>query len=174
MSLTFAIQALLARHEAYIAEAAEERRKMVGSIETLEADKKELQASNTRTIEENRYLLDQLEEMNGTVSSSESQILSLNTTLESTRKELERLTVLAARTSHLETQLAGLELEAADLHHQLASREKETRTAVQRWKGAERTINVLQEQVDRIDREAREDRLRHAEVVKRFERRGLS
>ena len=171
MSLTFAIQALLARHEAYIAEAAEERRKMVGSIETLEADKKELQASNTRTIEENRYLLDQLEEMNGTVSNSESQILSLNTTLESTRKELERLTVLAARTSHLETQLAGLELEAAGLHHQLASREEETRTAVQRWKGAERTINVLQEQVDRIDREAREDRLRHAEVVKRFERR---
>ena len=171
MSLTFAIQALLARHEAYIAEAAEERRKMVGSIEMLEADKKELQASNTRTIEENRYLLDQLEKMNGTVSDSESQILSLNTTLESTRKELERLTVLAARTSHLETQLAGLELEAAGLHHQLTSREEETRTAVQRWKGAERTINVLQEQVDRIDREAREDRLRHAEVVKRFERR---
>ena len=171
MSLTFVIQALLARHEAYIAEAAEERRKMAGSVEKLEADKKELQASNTRTIEENRYLLDQLEEMNGTVSNSEAQILSLNTTLESTRKELERLTVLAARTSHLETQLTSLELEAAGLHHQLASREEETRTAVQRWKGAERTINVLQEQVDRIDREAREDRLRHAEVVKRFERR---
>ena len=171
MSLTFVIQALLARHEAYIAEAAEERRKMAASIEKLETDKKELQASNTRTIEENRYLLDQLEEVNDTVSNSDAQILSLNATLESTRKELERLTVLAAQTSNLEAQLAGLEVEAADLHHQLASREKEKRTAVQRWKGAERTISTLQDQVDRIDREAREDRLRHAEVVKRFERR---
>lgn len=171
MSLTFVIQALLARHEAYIAEAAEERRKMIGSIEMLETDKKELQASNTRTIEENRYLLDQLEEINDTVSNSDAQILSLNATLESTRKELERLTVLAAQTSNLEAQLASLEVEAADLHHQLASREEERRTVVQRWKGAERTISTLQDQVDRIDREAREDRLRHAEVVKRFERR---
>lgn len=171
MSLTFVIQALLARHEAYIAEAAEERRKMVGDIEILETDKKELQASNTRTIEENRYLLDQLEKINDTVSNSDAQILSLNETLESKRKELERVTVLAAQTSHLEAQLASLEVEAADLHHQLSSREEERRTAVQRWKGAERTISTLQDQVDRIDREAREDRLRHAEVVKRFERR---
>lgn len=171
MSLTFVIQALLARHEAYIAEAAEERRKMVGDIEILETDKKELQASNIRTIEENRYLLDQLEKINDTVSNSDAQILSLNETLESKRKELERVTVLAAQTSHLEAQLASLEVEAADLHHQLSSREEERRTAVQRWKGAERTISTLQDQVDRIDREAREDRLRHAEVVKRFERR---
>ena len=171
MSLTFAIQALLARHETYIAEAAEERRKMVGSIEKLENDKKELQASNARTIEENRYLLDQLEEMNDTVSNSDSQILSLNATLESTRTELERLTVLGAQASQFEAQMASLEIEAADLHHQLASREEEKRTAVQRWQGAERTINTLQEQVDQIDKEAREDRLRHAEVVKRFERR---
>ena len=171
MSLTFSIQALLARHEAYIAEAAEERRKMTGSIEKLENDKKELQASNARTIEENRYLLDQLEEMNDAVSNSDSQALSLNATLESTRIELERVTVLAGQASHLEAQLAALETEAADLHHQLASREEEKRTAVQRWQGAERTINTLQEQVDRIDKEAREDRLRHAEVVKRFERR---
>ena len=171
MSLTFALQALLARHEAYIAEAAEERRKMLGSIEKLEIGKKELEASNVRMIEENRYLLDQLEEMNNTVSDSDAQILSLNATLQSTRKELERLTVLAAQTSHLEAQLASLESEAADLHHQLASREEEQQTAVQRWKGAEHTISALQEQLDRIDREAGEERLRHAEVVKRFERR---
>ena len=171
MSLTFAIQALLARHEAYIADSAEERRKMAGGIEQLETDKKELQAANTRTIEENRYLLDQLEEINDTVSNSDAQILSLNSTLESTRKELERLKVLATQTSHLEAQLASLESEAADLNRQLASREDEKRTVEQRWKSAERTINTLQEQVDRMDSEAREDRSRHAEVVKRFERR---
>ena len=171
MSLTFMMQALLARHEAYMAEATEERCRMVGSIEKLEADKKELQISNTRIIEENRYLLDQLEEMNETASHSDAEIQSLNATLESTHKEIERLTVLAAQTSHLEAQLASLELEAADLHHQVSSREEEKKTAVQRWKGAERTISALQDQVDRIDREAQEERLRHAEIVKRLERR---
>lgn len=171
MSLTFALQALLARHEAYIAEAAEERHKMLGSIEKLETGKRESEVSNVRIIEENRYLLDQLEKINNTVSDSDAQILSLNATLQSTRREFEKLTVLAAQTSHLEAQLASLESEAADLHHQLASREEEEQTAVQRWKGAERTISTLQEQLDQMDREAREERLRHAEVVKRFERR---
>ena len=101
MSLTFSLQALLARHEAYIAEAAEERRKMAGVINNLDTDKKQSEACNNRIIEENRYLLDQLEEMNNTVSNSDAQIMSLNTTLQSTQKELERLTVLAAQTSHL-------------------------------------------------------------------------
>ncbi|KAM0802005.1 hypothetical protein BDR22DRAFT_846122 [Usnea florida] len=171
MSLIFALQALLARHEAYVVDAAEERRKMAGNIEKLERDKKETEASNVLIIEENRYLLDQLEKMNTTASDSDAHIVSLNATLQSTRKELERLTVLAAQTSHLESQLASLELEAADLHHQMVAREEREQTAVQRWKGAERTISTLQEQLDQIDKEAHEERLRHIEVVKRFERR---
>ena len=78
MGLTFALQALLARHEAYMVEAEEERRKMGASVDKLESDKKELEASNARTIEENRYLLDQLEELNNTVSDADGQIVSLN------------------------------------------------------------------------------------------------
>ena len=170
-SLTFPLQALLSRHEAYIAEAEEERRRMGASIDKLEKDNKELEAVNVKTIEENRYLLNQLEEMNGTVSNADAQILSLTTTLDSTRKELEKLTVLAAQTAQLEEQLAAMEREQDELHNQLTSTENLERTAVQRWKGAERTISTLQEQVDRIEREAREERARHAEVVTRFERR---
>ncbi|KAL2055737.1 hypothetical protein ABVK25_003981 [Lepraria finkii] len=164
-------QALLSRHEAYMAEAEEERRKMGVSIDKLGKDKKELEAANARTIEENRYLLDQLEEMNGTISNADAQILSLNTTLESTRKQLERLTVLAAQTSQLEEQLAAMEREQNELHNQLTSTEDLERTALQRWKGAERIIRTLHAQVDCIERAAREERARHAEVVARFERR---
>jgi len=171
MSLTFPLQALLARHEAYIKEAEEERRKMGASIDKLEAEKKELEAANARTIEENRYLLNQLEEINNSVSNSDAQILSLNTTLQSTRNELERLIITAAQASYLEAQLADMEKEQADLQDQLGSREDEERTAVQRWKGAERAVSTLQEQVDRVEREAKEERARHAEVVARFERR---
>ena len=171
MSLTFPLQALLSRHEAYMAEAEAERRKMAASIDKLEKDKKEVEAANAQTIEENRYLLDQLEELNGTVANADAEISSLKFTLESTRRELDRLTVLATRTSQLEGQLAAMEKEQDELQKQLESTEDMERTAIQRWKGAERTIGDLQEQIDRIEREAKEERARHTEVVARFERR---
>ena len=154
-----------------MAEAEAERSKMAASIDKLEKDKKEVEAANARTIEENRYLLDQLEELNGTVANADAEILSLKITLESTRKELDRLTVLAGRTSQLEAQLAAMEKEQDELQQQLECTEDMERTAIQRWKGAERTIGTLQDQIDRIEREAKEERARHAEVVVRFERR---
>ena len=154
-----------------MAEAEAERSKMAASIDKLEKDKKEVEAANTRTIEENRYLLDQLEEINGTVANADAEISSLKITLESTRKELDRLTVLAGRTSQLEAQLAAMEKEQDELQKQLECTEDMERTAIQRWKGAERTIGTLQDQIDRIEREAKEERARHAEVVARFERR---
>ncbi len=171
MPLTFPLQALLSRHEAYLAEAEAERRKMAASIDKLEKDKKEVEAANAQTIEENRYLLDQLEEINGTVANADAEISSLKITLESTRKELDRLTVLATKTSQLEAQLAAMEKEQDELQKQLECTEDMERTAIQRWKGAERTIGDLQEQIDRIEREAKEERARHTEVVARFERR---
>lgn len=171
MPLTFALQSLLARHEAYVLEAEEERRRMASSIDRLEYDKKELEAANARTTEENRSLLDQLEGLNYTVSDSETHILALTATLQSTRKELDRLNVLAARTSQLEAQLSSMDTEQSDLHDRVASSEEGERSATQRWKDAERTISSLQGQLDRIEAEARNESERHAEVMDRFERR---
>ena len=144
---------------------------MGASVEKLEREKILLETENAKTIEENRYLLDQLEEINNTVSDSDAQILSLNNTLLSTRKEIERLTVLAAQSAQLEAQLAKFEKDQDDLQTQLASSIEQERTALQRWRGAERTIGILQAQVDRIEQEAADERTRHSEVVARFERR---
>ncbi|KAL8830065.1 MAG: hypothetical protein Q9170_005908 [Blastenia crenularia] len=171
MSLTFALQSLLARHESYVLEAEDERQKMAASIDRLECDKKELEAANARTIEDNRSLLDQLEGLNNAVSDSESHILSLNATLLSTRQELDRLNALAARTSHLEAQLSLMETEQISLHEKLLSSEEGQRSAIQRWKDAERTVILLQEQTDRIEAEARDESERHAEVMNHYERR---
>lgn len=170
-SLTFALQALLERHETYMAEAEKERCEMAASIDKLEMDKRELEASNARTIEENRNLLDQLEDLNNNVNNSDAHITSLNATLQSTRKEMERLTMLAAQTQQLEAQISAMELEQVSLQERLASTEEEERSAVHRWKNAERTINNLHEQIDRIEREARDEQERHAEVLGRLERR---
>ena len=164
MSLTFALQALLARHEAFMADAEEERRSMGEIINRLEQDKKELEATNAKTIEENRYLLDQLEELNGNVSTSDAHITSLNATLATTRKELDKLAALADQASQLEAQLSKLE-------NEVLVKSEESQTAVHRWKKAERTVSTLSEQVDRIEKEARDERARHAEIVTRLERR---
>ncbi|OCL09809.1 hypothetical protein AOQ84DRAFT_431152 [Glonium stellatum] len=164
-------QALLVRHEAYMADAEQERLLMTSTIETLEQQKRELEERNAQTVEENRNLLDQLEGLNDAVAESDAQVKSLTATLQSTQEELQRLFILAARTENLENQLAQLERDQAQLQDTLTAAVEDERTAIQRWRQAERTIGDLQDQIDRIEREAREERERHVEVVGRMERR---
>lgn len=171
MSLTFALQALLVRHETYMAEAEEERNRMAANINKLETDKKQLEVANAQAIDENRVLLGQLEDLNDTVTESDTHIKSLTATLQSTRHELQRITILAGRTAQLEAQLSTLEIEQAQLQQELATTKEDERSAVQRWKKAERTVSSLQQEMDRIEREAREERERHVDVIGRLERR---
>ncbi|MCJ1380602.1 hypothetical protein MMC17_003710 [Xylographa soralifera] len=152
-------------------DAEQERLQMAAIIEKLESEKKELETTNTRTIEENRELLDQLENINDTVTQSDAQIEALTSTLQSTRQELQKLTILAGRAAQLEAQLSAMETEQAGLQSQLIFTEENNKSAIQRWKMAERTLDHLQDQVDRMEREAREERERHIEVVGRMERR---
>jgi len=170
-SLTLALQNLLYRHEAYVADSERERREMVATIESLERDKMELEAQNAQTIKANRDLLDQLETLNSAVADSDASIQALEDTLRSAEQEIERLNTLAARTRVLEQQLIDLEREQSLLQTSLDNKLVDERTAIQRWKNAERTIGDLQDQIDRIEREAREERERHVEVVARMERR---
>lgn len=171
MSLTFALQALLARHEQFLLEAEDERRRMAGSINKLEQEKEWLKASNTQTIEENRHLLDQLEEMNQTISNGDEQIKSLTATLQLSEQENARLASLAARAADLESQLSTFESEQHSLREQISIKKEDERTAIQRWRTAERTINDLQDHVDKIEKESISERARHGEVMARLERR---
>ncbi|KAL9071131.1 MAG: hypothetical protein Q9157_005582, partial [Trypethelium eluteriae] len=170
-SLTFSLQALLVRHETYVADAEQERLRMTATIEKLEHEKHDLEADNARTIEENRGLLDQLESLNNDLSDSETQIKSLTATLHSTQEELQHLSVLATRTEELESQLIAFERDHAQLQRTLSSTEEEEQTAVQRWKDAERTLSHLQDQMERMEQEASSERKRHMDVVNRMERR---
>lgn len=169
-SLTFSLQALLVRHETYMADAERTRQEMGLRIEQLETDKKDLEAENARTVEENRALLDQLEGMNSTIADSETHVKSLEATLETTQQELHRLEVLAARAQTLEIQLAIAEQQHAVLQQTIRKGEEDERSAIQRWKKAERELFDVQEQLERMEREGREERERHSEVISRMER----
>jgi chromosome segregation ATPase len=169
MSLIFALQALLIRHESYVADAEQDRRRMEQKVHRLEQEKRDMEARNKENVEENRRLLDQLEALNTACAESEMKVLSLTELLRSTDQELERLNSLAARTEVLQIQFARLEDEQAALHATLATTKEEEHAVLLRWQKAERTILSLQDQIDQIELDAREERERHAEVCKSIE-----
>lgn len=168
--LKFPSQALLARHEALKASAEQERFEMQMRIDQLETDKQSLETENARTIQENRVLLDQLESLNSSVADSETHIKSLEATLQSSQYAVRRLDAAEGRATDLEEQISNLEAEQAALHSTLVTTEAEARSAVQRWRKAEKGLSDLQEKLERIEREAREEREHHAEVLKRMEK----
>lgn len=169
--LMFSLQALLMRHETYIADSEKERRAMMAHIETLEMEKQTLEKKNTAVIEDNRGLLDQLEAVNNAVAESDAHVTSLQATLQSTQQELQRLAHLASRTERLEQQLADFERDQAEWQASLDTKEVSEKSAMRRWQQAERTLADLQDHIERIEKEAKEERERHVEVVGRMERR---
>ncbi|CAG7961973.1 unnamed protein product [Penicillium salamii] len=169
-SLTFPLQALLHRHESYMAEAEEDRHRLITSIDDLEREKKQVQAENARIIEENRSLLEQLDTLNRAVAESDDHVKTLTLTLESTETEVRRLTVAATRAEDLESQIALMETEQSKLQENLTSAHEDEKSAVQRWRQAECNLRDLHDQVDRIEKEAREESQRHNELVERMER----
>ncbi|PLB49597.1 hypothetical protein P170DRAFT_447237 [Aspergillus steynii IBT 23096] len=164
-------QALLHRHESYMAEAEEDRHRLLANIESLEREKRQAQAENARIIEENRGLLEQLDGLNQAVADSDSHAKSLAVSLENAEAELRKLTASAARAADLEAQLAQMEVEQLKLQESLLSAQEDSKSAIQRWKNAECTLRDLHDQVDRIEKEAREERDRHSDLVQRMERR---
>ncbi|KAI0472927.1 hypothetical protein GGR56DRAFT_590267 [Xylariaceae sp. FL0804] len=163
-------QALLARHEAYMADAERDRSELMGRIEQLETEKKQLEAKNARTIEENRSLLDQLEALNTTVNDSDGRIKSLEATLLSSQQTIRQLEGETARAAALERQLMALEQEQSELQNSLILTREDARSSMSRWKRAERGINDLQEQLERIEKESREEREHHIEMMSRIEK----
>lgn len=172
-SLTFALQALLHRHESYMADAEEDRQRLLDSVDALEREKRQVQAENARIVEENRCLLEQLEGLNNAVTESDGHVQSLTLTLENTQAELRRLTVAASRAAELEAQLTIMETEQSRLQENLSSAREDEKSVVQRWKNAENTLRDLHDQVERIETEAREERERHEELVQRMERKRM-
>ncbi|KAI4795823.1 hypothetical protein E4T45_12111 [Aureobasidium sp. EXF-8846] len=170
MSLTWSLQALLVRHEAYVAEAEEQKALMDLEITRMIEEKKELEANNSTLIDENRNLLDQLEGLNNATVESDAHTQSLTATLQQTQAELQRLNTLAARTERLEREVEEYEQEQAILHASISYKTESEKSATLRWQEAERKLAAMENQLERIEREARDDKERHVEIVGRMER----
>lgn len=169
--LMFSLQALLMRHESYVADSERERKAMTSQIDTLVAEKATLEQENATVIAENRGLLDQLEALNTAYSKSDEHVTSLQATLASTNQEIQKLAQLGTRAEKLEHQLLDFEKDQAEWQSSLDAKEQSERAAVRRWQHAERTLSKLQESIERIEQESKVEKERHAEIVGRMERR---
>ncbi|KAL2257197.1 hypothetical protein VTK26DRAFT_525 [Humicola hyalothermophila] len=163
-------QALLARHEAYMASAERDRQELTARIEQLERDNADLEAKNKRVTDENHVLREELDQVNGTIKDAETKMAFLETTLRDSQQEVRRLEHAAERAASLERQIAVLEEEQLVLQTNIVRTQEEAKTAMHRWRQAEKGLNDLQEQLERMEKEAREERERHVEMVGRMER----
>lgn len=168
--LTFALQALLARHEAYMADAERDRLRLNSRIERLQTDKEELEANNAAKSEENSQLLEQLEILNSTVLDSDAKIKSLEASLLSSQQAIRRLENAATRAAESDQHLKILEVEQDKLTGELRASKEEARSHAQRFKEAQRGILDMQDQLERMEREAIQERQRHEEMMEKVDR----
>jgi len=153
-----------------MASAERDRVELIARIELLEHENTELETKNRLAADENQNLREELEHLNDTVKDADARIESLEATLRDSVREVRRLENAANRAASLERQIAMLEEEQFALQTTLVHTQEEARTAMFRWRQAEKGISDLQEQLERMEKEAREERERHVEVIGRMER----
>lgn len=168
--LTFSLQALLARHESYITDTDRDRADLTTRIAFLESENTRLATLNVEKTAENRSLLDQLESLNTAIAESDGRIHALEASLQASRQSVRRLEIAAGRAADMERHIDGLEKELESAQELLFCSEDEARAAARRYRAAERSATDLQDQLERLEKAAGEEREQQAEAISRLER----
>ncbi|KEF57092.1 uncharacterized protein A1O9_07282 [Exophiala aquamarina CBS 119918] len=168
--LTFALQALLTRHESYVGDSQREHERLTQYIDDLEQERTILQTKNEKIVEENRELLIQLENANSSIKESDEHVRGLELLLRDCEIEVQRLNFLTRRTEELELQMLDMERDRMALSRKVDDSNEETKSTIMRWKESELKVRQLENEVQKIEWEAKQDKERHEEVIARLER----
>lgn len=168
--LTFALQALLNRHETYVTDSQLEHERLTTYIDELENERKTLQSTNEKIVQENRQLLTRLEAVNTSLKDSDSHVKSLEALLKDCEVEVRRLNILTRRTEELEVQMMDMEKERIVLSRTVEDSNKETKSTIKRWRESEMKLRQLEIELQKVEWEAKQDRERHEEIIARLER----
>jgi hypothetical protein len=168
--LTFALQALLSRHESFVADSQQEHARLEAKVAQLEAERTSLQTANERVVAENRELLSKLETLNDSYKASDNTVKTLEGLLRDTEIEIRRLNALARRAEELDSRVLDLDREKVELLNKINDGESESRSTLARWRESERKVRQLELDVQKIEWEAKVERDKHEEIVARLER----
>lgn len=168
MSLSWSLQALLVRHETYVAESEEERATLRTTVASLTDDNERLQSEREALTAHNKSLLCQVDIANNATAQSDIHIASLQTTLLSAETELIKLDDLVRRTAQLEHELEQHELDRAAINSTLALRTQQEQLATERWQTAEKNINTLEQRLRAIEADAKFEKLRQRSSFANF------
>lgn len=168
--LTFALQALLSRHESYVAETQLENDNLNAKIAALEAERTTLQSANEKIVAENRSLLTKLDTLNKSYTESDETVKSLEALLKDTELEVRRLNALSRRAEELEAQVHDMERESLQMSQKLDESQQESKSALTRWRESEKRLRALEMELEKIEWEAKREMERHDELVARLER----
>lgn len=168
--LTFALQALLDRHESFVKESQAEQARSAAYVVELEVERANLQANNESIRIENRGLLEKLEQVDAELGAKEDRVKELENLLQDCEKEVTRLNNLRHLTLDLEHKLDEVERERAEALQVAQDCKAESRSTIARWRESERKIKELEREVRRIELKANADLQRHEEIVTRLSR----
>lgn len=170
-SLTWSLQALLVRHETYVAEAEQDRVRLDKTIAVLETRTTELEDHNKRLVDDNALLSSKLDQRRVVIAQSDAQIQSLTTILETAQHEISKLSSLAARTEQLEARIVRFESDRAQIQNDLkTSKDNEQMTAAL-LQDSKKEVDRLQRHIDEAEQTLAEERRRSNDVVERMEKR---
>lgn len=170
MSSPFYNQALFQRHEEYVEDAERDRSDMVLKLQTLEYEKQQAEQQNVRILEDNRELLKQLQSLNRYISASDEQIKKLTDMLEGAEGDMRRMATASSRVDDLETHIDMMQAEGSELCRELEAAKEDRLFAITRWKDAESHLKFVKEELEKVEREAMEEREHHAEAIERLKR----
>lgn len=168
--LTFALQALLTRHESYVTESQLEHERLTAYIDELERERTCLQTTNEKIVVENRELRTQLDVANTSLKDSDNHVKSLEALLRDSESEIRRLNGLTRRAEELELKLLDMERDHVTLLQKADDSREEVRNTIRRWKETELKVKQLESDMQRIEWEAKQEKERHEEIVARLER----
>lgn len=147
-------QAILVRHQDYIATAENEKAERISTINTL---KERINLANfdiSKSTASNAQLVKQVSVVSESLFVSEAKVEQLTRTLQDQHSQLVKANNSAAKTESLESQISILESARETLQQECQMAVREKRLAEARWRKTERKLEKLTVQYERLEEEA--------------------
>lgn len=152
-------QALLARHQKYVASAEHEKAEMLYDISQLKEQLRTIDLENEKLLNENSQLAKQLSFVSDSLYVSDQKVEKLSESLNTQKSLIIQVNGYAARTDALEEQIILLESMRENLEQEVQLSARDKRQAEMRWRKTEQLLDKLTLQYQQLEEEAAQNQI---------------